>query len=90
MSPQAIVLDPQRQIKDDTIRKKDTKAQENAISDNVKISTLLCPLQHHIWKPVSIKSPHGSLDVIFFFKVALVYRTIVDLPYCVSINCMGN
>ena len=62
---------------------KDTKAQENATSDNVSISapTLASPASY--LESFEFKELHESLDISVFQNSAFnLYRSIVNLQYC--------
>ena len=74
-----------------TLEANDTKAQENATSDNVSIyaPSLLSPASY--LESCEFKELHESLDISVFQNSAFnLYRCIVNLQYCINISFMGN
>ena len=67
------------------------KAQENATSDNVSISASTLPSPASYLESCESKELHESLDIsIFQNSYFNLYRSIVNLQYCINISCMGN
>ena len=70
---------------------KDTKAQENATSDNVLISAPTLPSPASYRESCESKELHESLDINIFQNSAFnLYSSILNLQYCINNSYMEN